>query len=117
MHILQLFQDFNRYSMSKNKTILYAKTTNISNVSTIVDMFKKIIILRMHFAIISKILIVIEMSKNKAILYVNFANISTIILFFDSICFDFNNYLILVFDNFLCFDFKIKFTTKFKNDI
>ena len=59
-----------------------------------------------------------RMSKNKTILYANLTNISaTICWFFESICFDFNNYLIFIFDNFLCFDFEITFSIEFKNDI
>ena len=102
---------------TKNKINLYAKIANILNALTIVDVFEKMIVLQTHFVIILKILIVVEMSKNKAILYANFANISTTIIFLKSICFDFYNYLIFIFDNLLCFDFEITYSIKFKIDI
>ena len=48
------FARFKTFKSSKNKIILYAKTTNILNILTFVDVFEKIIILHVHFAIISK---------------------------------------------------------------
>ena len=102
--------DFRFFKLSKNKIILYAKTANISNVLTIVDVFEKMIISHAHSAIISRILIVVEVSENKIILYENFAIISTTILLHESICFDFYTIFIFIFDNFLCFCYNDSWT-------
>ena len=68
-------------ALSKNKVILYAKTTDISDVLTIIEVFENVIIVHAHSAIILRILVVDEVSENRVILYVNFANISATIYF------------------------------------
>ena len=72
--------------LPENRSNLYAKTADISNVLAIVNMLEEVIILHVHSAVISRILIVVGVSENRAILYAYRANISATIILLDSIC-------------------------------
>ena len=61
--------------LPENRTILYAKTTDIPDVLTVVEVPEKVAILHAHPAIISRVLTVVGVPENRAILYANPANI------------------------------------------